>query len=64
MDQNRKQPHDQSNEPGTGRAQQPSRQEWDGRDRRTGTPDRRQSPERLKRNTPADTRMMNEGSSR
>jgi len=64
MDQNRKQPHDQSNEPGTGRGPQPSKQEWDGRDRRTGTPDRRQNPERLKRNTPADMRMMNEGSSR
>jgi hypothetical protein len=65
MDQNRKQPHDQNNPSGAGRGQQPSGQEWDGRDRRSGMADRRQhGGERQSRNTPADVRMMNEGSSR
>jgi len=64
MDQNRKPPHDQSNQPGTGRGQQPSTQEWDGRDRRTGAADRRQLGARQSHNTAADMRMMNEGSSR
>jgi len=65
MDPNRKQPHDQSNQPGAGaRGQQPSRQDWDGRDRRSGIPDRRQGSQGLRHNTEADMRMMNEGSSR
>jgi hypothetical protein len=63
MDPNRNQPQGQSNQ-GNARSQQTSHQSWDGHDRRMGIPDRRQSSERPSRNTSADTRMMNEGSSR
>jgi hypothetical protein len=57
MDQNRNQPQDQSNQ---------KAKQWDGNDRRMGMPDRRQqnNGQRPNRNTAADTRMMNEGSSR
>jgi hypothetical protein len=64
MDQNHKQP--QGNQMGsTARGPQPAKS-WDGHERRMGTPDRRQQSggERLNRNTAADMRMMNEGSSR
>jgi hypothetical protein len=66
MDQNRSQPHAQGPQAsGDARGQQPSKEQWDGRDRRTGMADRRQhSSRRQGRNTAADVRMMNEGSSR
>jgi hypothetical protein len=60
MDQERSQSQGQS-------GQQPSKQAWDGRERRMGTPDRRQQQsgdQRQPRNTSADIQMMNEGSSR
>ena len=64
MDQTRNQPQRQGNPDGNTRVQQTPDKQWDGRDRRTGTPDRRQSSARPSRNTSADTRQMNEGSSR
>jgi hypothetical protein len=65
MDQNRTEPKGQSNQVSTNaRGQQQSKQQWDGHERRMGTPDRRQGDQRQSRNTSADIRMMNEGSSR
>jgi hypothetical protein len=67
MDQNRTEPKGQSNQVSTNaRGQQQSRQQWDGHERRMGTPDRRQQGggQRQSRNTSADIQMMNEGSSR
>ena len=67
MDQNRNQTQGQSNQAGTNaRGQQQSKKSWDGNERRMGQPDRRQQggDQRESRNTSADIRMMNEGSSR
>ena len=66
MDQNRNQPQGQGNQVSSNaRGQQQSKQSWDGNDRRSGTPDRRQSAAQPPiRNTAEDVRMMNEGSSR
>ena len=67
MDQNRNQPQGQSNQVSSNaRGQQQSKQQWDGNDRRMGTPDRRQrgDDQRSNRNTTEDVLMMNEGSSR
>ena len=60
MDQNRNQPPINPN----ARGQQQSGQQWNGHERRLGMPDRRKSSQPHARNTTADTRMMNEGSSR
>jgi len=65
MDQNRNEPRGQANQVSSNaRGQQPSKQPWDGHERRMGMPDRRQSDQRPSRNTSADIQMMNEGSSR
>jgi hypothetical protein len=65
MDENRK-PQGQSNQiSSNARGQQQSKKSWDGNERRTGTPDRRQSAAQPRnRNTADDVRLMNEGSSR
>ena len=65
MDQNKNR-HSEGQHAGGNKREQASTQQWDGRDRRSGVPDRREQSahDRHNRNTSADTRMMNEGSSR
>ncbi len=63
MEQSRKQPQAAGNQAGPEtRAPQPA--QWDGHERRRGMADRRRQNATQQRNTTADTRMMNEGSSR
>ncbi len=67
MDQNRNEPRGQSNQVSTNArgTMQESKKSWDGTDRRVGMSDRRQTGgQQQRRNTTADTRLMNEGSSR
>jgi hypothetical protein len=64
MDQNQK--HPQGTQIGSTAHRPQQSKPWDGHERRMGAPDRRQNSgvERQNRNTAADMRMMNEGSSR
>jgi len=67
MDHNRNQPQGPSQPVSSNaRGPQQSKPQWDGNDRRMGTPDRRQRSDYQppNRNTADDVRMMNEGSSR
>ena len=66
MDRNRNQTQGQGNQVSSNtRGQQQTKPQWSGTERRTGMSDRRQqSVQTSSRNTPADVRMMNEGSSR
>lgn len=67
MDQKRDQPQGPGNQiSSNARGQQQSKPQWDGRERRSGASDRRQpsGTQSADRNTPADVRLMNEGSSR
>ncbi len=67
MDQNRNQPQGQGNQVSTNArgSMQESKKAWDGHERRVGMSDRRhEAGQHQNRNTTADTRLMNEGSSR